>query len=499
MYDKFKKIGKILLTLCLVVFMVNIIPVSAEAATKKPTKITLKSTYQTVDINGTVKVSVKSVKPSGASKSVTYKSSNTKIATVSSSGVVTGKKAGTVTITATSKVNKKIKATIKIKVKDIRPTSMTLNTTKVEGYKGATKTITATVKPANSNQKVTYSSSDKSVATVTSAGKITLKNPGTATITVKTSQKNTKGSYVTKKVKVTCLKTFSGSYVISAAKLKAKMDAGEAIKIVDTRGISKSKTTIKGAITMKWQQISKSTITDGTASGEAGFARTLSAEEMSTALSALGLGINDEIILVSDAHASSGWGDDGRVAFQLLQCGYTNVKILDGGISAMKKTCGSKWANYSQTGPSTAKKKTVTITAVDQDMNSVTTETLLSWYQTGKDMKVIDVRADEEYEGQILYGEVSGGHLKDAIHIRFTDLFRSDNRLKSVAELTAMFEAAGIEKDDTIVTYCTGGIRSGYMQLVLKMCGFENSYNYTESAYRWSNTESAGTGDYWVK
>ncbi len=36
-----------------------------------------------------------------------------------------------------------------------------------------------------------------------------------------------------------------------------------------------------------------------------------------------------------------------------------------------------------------------------------------------------------------------------------------------------MFEDAGITKDDKVVTYCTAGIRSGYMQLILEMCGFK--------------------------
>ena len=51
--------------------------------------------------------------------------------------------------------------------------------------------------------------------------------------------------------------------------------------------------------------------------------------------------------------------------------------------------------------------------------------------------------------------------------------------------LTKMFEDAGLSKEDHIITYCTGGIRSAYMQLVMEMCGFENSENYDESFYRW--------------
>ena len=96
--------------------------VQADAAAKKPTKMSISSNYKTVDIKGKVTVKVKSVSPANASKAVTWKSSNKNIATVSSSGVVTGKKAGTVKITATSKSNKKLKKTVTIKVKQIKPT-----------------------------------------------------------------------------------------------------------------------------------------------------------------------------------------------------------------------------------------------------------------------------------------------------------------------------------------------------------------------------------------
>ena len=84
------------------------------AAAKAPTKLTLKSTYTTVDIKGKVTVSVKSVTPSDASKSVTWKSSNTKIATVSSKGVVKGLRAGKAKITVKSG---KQKITITVTVK----------------------------------------------------------------------------------------------------------------------------------------------------------------------------------------------------------------------------------------------------------------------------------------------------------------------------------------------------------------------------------------------
>ena len=49
-----------------------------------------------------------------------------------------------------------------------------------------------------------------------------------------------------------------------------------------------------------------------------------------------------------------------------------------------------------------------------------------------------------------------------------------------------MMTDAGISKDDKIVAYCTGGIRSAYMQLVLEMAGYENTWNYDQSYWRWA-------------
>lgn len=88
-----------------------------QAASKKPTKITLNAKKLTLTVGKKAKIKVKSVKPKKASKSVSYKSSNKKIATVSSKGVVTAKKAGKATITVTSKKNKKVKAKVSVTVK----------------------------------------------------------------------------------------------------------------------------------------------------------------------------------------------------------------------------------------------------------------------------------------------------------------------------------------------------------------------------------------------
>ena len=124
-----------------------------------------------------------------------WRSSNKKIATVNSKGVIkAGKKTGTAKITVTLKSGKK--ATLKVKVQTSR-----VRTTKISGLKknvtlkkGRKLALRPVISPLTSQEKVTYTSSNKKVATVSKNGTITAKKKGTVKITVRSGKK----SYVVK-------------------------------------------------------------------------------------------------------------------------------------------------------------------------------------------------------------------------------------------------------------------------------------------------------------
>ena len=100
--------------------------------------------------------------------------------------------AGTYTYTVKFKGNYTGETNVSFTIKEIQPTSVKLNATSKTIQKGKTYTLVATVAPSNAtNKKLTYSSSNKNVATVTSNGTIKAINYGTAVITVKTSNKKT--------------------------------------------------------------------------------------------------------------------------------------------------------------------------------------------------------------------------------------------------------------------------------------------------------------------
>lgn len=153
-------------------------------AKKKPT-IKLAKTTLTVGLKQTV--SAPKVTYQNGDKIRSWKSSNKSVATVNSKGKITGKKAGTARITVTLKSGKK--ATLKVTVKKISTTKLKINKKSLTLKKGKTYTLKTSVTPKNSQDKLTFKSSNKKVATVSSKGKITAKKKGTAKITVQSGAK----------------------------------------------------------------------------------------------------------------------------------------------------------------------------------------------------------------------------------------------------------------------------------------------------------------------
>ncbi len=160
---------------------------------KKTCNVTVKIPVKSVSLDKTKltlgakeKFTLKAtVKPSNATnKTVTWKTSNKKVATVSK-GKVTTKKAGKVTITAKADGKSK-KCVITVKK---APNKITLNAKKKTLKKGKKFQIKAKLPKNTASYKITYKSSNKKVATVSASGKVTAKKKGKAIITVTTFNK----------------------------------------------------------------------------------------------------------------------------------------------------------------------------------------------------------------------------------------------------------------------------------------------------------------------
>lgn len=146
------------------------------------TGVKLNKTSLSLSVGGTSTLTA-TVIPSGASKSVRWTSGDATIASVSSSGKVTGKKAGTTTIFVTT-VDGGYVASCEVTVtaKTVKATGVALSKSVLSLSVGSTSYLYATVRPTGANKSVRWTTSDPSVATVSSSGKVTGVKTGTATI-----------------------------------------------------------------------------------------------------------------------------------------------------------------------------------------------------------------------------------------------------------------------------------------------------------------------------
>ena len=178
-----KKKGNATVTVTLASGKTAAFKVTVQKEAVKTTKITTSTKSLTLAKGATYKNLAPSitVAPVTSKEKVTYTSSNKKVATVSSNGVIKAKKAGTAKITVKSG---KKKVVVTVKVTGVKTTKLTGVPATKQIAKGKTFKIKATVAPKNTDDKVTYKSSDKKIATVTSKGVVKGKKKGTATITV---------------------------------------------------------------------------------------------------------------------------------------------------------------------------------------------------------------------------------------------------------------------------------------------------------------------------
>lgn len=264
---------------------------------------------------------------------------------------------------------------------------------------------------------------------------------------------------------------FTGTYIVQPSYVKEHIN-DENMILVDARGEENArKGTIDGAIPVSWQYLSN---VEDAPKGDYEWGLILPAEELGKRLGEIGLSKEKEIILFADG--VDGWGDDGRILWTLRAAGYDKLKMVDGGYKGLEAA-----------GLKTTKepKKREPVEVVFDNVNKDHVIDTKELEGTINEYKVIDVRADDEFNGAVLYGEAKGGRIPKAIQIRFTVLFNDKGFLKSNAEITDLFTKAGLKKTDKIVSYCTSGIRSAYMQLIMEMVGFESSKNYDGSYNTW--------------
>lgn len=184
---------------------VKVVPTPATGITVKAEGSTTIKATETVTLTATVQPAT------ATDKTVNWKSSDTGVATVTDSGVVTGVAVGTATITATNSAGQTAEIEIEVIPTLVDRIQLNRNTAQIKVMEGFR--LTATILPATATDKsVSWTSSDPLTVAVDNEGNVTGMSLGTATITCRAED----GSGVTATCRITVTETSTESVSIKA-------------------------------------------------------------------------------------------------------------------------------------------------------------------------------------------------------------------------------------------------------------------------------------------
>ncbi len=212
-----------------------------------------------------------------------------------------------------------------------------------------------------------------------------------------------------------------------------------------------------------------------------GWGNILPADSLSPKLATLGLDASKTIVVYGDNDATdpARFGQEGRLVWTFWMAGLTNAKMLDGGFR--------NWVAQgypTETTVNTPIPSTFSVASLDQ---SFTTTTAYVKNHLNSSTVIIDSRTKDEYDGVPMWNAPRDGHYPGAIHFFFANVLNSDNTFKTGDAIEALLTASGIKKTDDIVIYCTSGIRSAHLTMVMRILGYTNAKNHDDSFMVWAS------------
>lgn len=194
-------------------------------------------------------------------------------------------------------------------------------------------------------------------------------------------------------------------------------------------------------------------------------------------------GVSNDVPVVVFGGWKEEWGEEGRIFWQLDWLNHTQAYILYGGIFG--------WTEGDYQGRGRDGEGDFVARPIAS--RYATEQSISRMLENNDDLVIFDARAENEYNGDTPYGSSRGGHIPTAVSYDWRRVFDPDGsgNLKPVRNLTREFNQLGLEDEDqTVIAYCTSGIRAGFLYSVLTWMGYDDVANYASSWYVWSQDDS---------
>lgn len=198
-----------------------------------------------------------------------------------------------------------------------------------------------------------------------------------------------------------------------------------------------------------------------------------SASKLEKTLRAGGIS-NDTLIVAYDSSKM----DAARLFWTLLMYGNENVRVVDGGVSAIKAAGIELTAETPAVTPGsfTAGEKAVQWLATRDDV-------LAQLDEPDPNVVLLDVRSDEEY--------ASSGKIPSSVMWNYLDNFYADDTFKNTQTTRINYIEKDMRPEKQIIMYCQTSMRASPVFLRLYDAGYRNIRIYDGAYLEWSgNTEN---------
>ncbi|MCX7566598.1 3-mercaptopyruvate sulfurtransferase [Sulfitobacter sp. F26169L] len=210
-------------------------------------------------------------------------------------------------------------------------------------------------------------------------------------------------------------------------------------------------------------------------------------EKFMSRLRAMGVGDGHQVVVYDGAGILSA----PRVWWLFKLMGQENVAVLDGGLP--------KWLaedRPTEDMPPIPRDRHMTVRFQNNLVRDVTQVAHASKLGTPQ---IVDARPAERFRGEAPEPRegLRAGHIPKSRNVPFATLLNDDQTLKPVDEIRAVFEAAGIDLDEPVVTSCGSGVTAAILALALERIGHDDWSLYDGSWSEWGMfpTVPVATGD----
>jgi thiosulfate/3-mercaptopyruvate sulfurtransferase len=202
-------------------------------------------------------------------------------------------------------------------------------------------------------------------------------------------------------------------------------------------------------------------------------------EKFVSRMRAMGIGDGHQVVV----YDGSGLFSAARVWWTFRLMGKTDVAVLDGGFP--------KWqaeGREVEDMPPVLRDRHITVSrqhGLVKDVTQVAHAAKLD------EAEIIDARSAARFKGEAPEPRpgLRAGHIPGSKNVPYASLLNPDGTMKPVADLRAVFEAAGVNLSKPAITTCGSGVTAAVLSLALERMGHKNHALYDGSWAEWGMYE----------